>query len=642
MKNLKTLLFLTLLSSFCLTAQNNDTKKADKSFARFEFVDAAEEYNQLIEDGKGDLYVYSQLAECYYNIFNTVEAERWYAKALETSDNPDLVYKYAQMLKANGKYKESNTQMDRFASMRPSDPMAITYKENPNYLPKILEQGKRFNVQNAEFNSEQADFGGTLNDGKLYFTSGRNDNRKTYGWNDQPFLDIYSMTKNDDGTYQEAQLANDKINTRYHEGLVSFTPDGSTMYFSRESYFEKDYEKDSISKVRYSQLYLFKATKLGSDWDTVESLSINNQNYSVKNPSISPDGSTLYFASNMPGGYGQFDIYKAAINEDGTIGEPINLGQKVNTEGQEMFPFISSNNTIYFSSNGHLGIGGMDVFYTKEIDGSMAPIRNVGIPVNSNADDFAFSIDEESGEGFISSNREGGQGSDDIYMIKKLQPLCDVLITSTVLDDKTREPIAGATVSLFDAEGNKIVTKTTNNEGIAEFIVECEKDSELEVLMDDYDSKKVTVKGTSEEENNVTISLDPMEKLILADTIDLAPIYFDFDKSNITAPAAFELDKLVQIMQKYPELVIKATSHTDSRGPASYNERLSDRRAKTTVQYVISKGIDASRISGIGKGESEPKVDCSSGCTKAQHAENRRSEFLIVTDEDTASDTEAR
>ncbi|WP_299121588.1 OmpA family protein [uncultured Winogradskyella sp.] len=630
MKNFKTLLFITLMSGFCLTAQNKATKKADKHFARFEFVDAAESYNKLIENGKGDAYVYSQLAESYYNIFNTVEAERWYAKALETSDNPEMIYKYSQMLKANGKYEESNQQMDRFATMRPSDDRATAFRKNPDYLPKILEQGKKFNLQNANFNSEQSDFGGTTNDGKLYITSGRNDSRKTYGWNEQPFLDIYSMTKNSDGSYQEATLANDKINTRFHEGLVSFTPDGSTMYFSRESYFEKAYQKDSLSKVRYSQLYLFKATKLGDDWDTVESLSINSENYSVKNPSVSADGSTLYFASNMPGGYGDFDIYKAPINKDGTIGEPQNLGQKVNTEGQEMFPYISSTNMLYFSSNGHLGLGGMDVFYTREIDGKMAPIRNVGIPINSNADDIAFTINEEDESGFVSSNRDGGKGSDDVYAFKKLQPLCDVLISATVLDDKTREPISGASVSLFDSEGNSVVSKTTNAEGVAEFIVECEEDTELEVIMDGFNSKRVPVKGSSEEENNIQISLDPIEKLIVAEKINLAPIFFEFDKSNITDQAAFELDKLVQIMKKYPEMIIVANSHTDERGPESYNASLSDRRAKTTIQYVISQGIDESRISGSGKGESEPRIDCSSGCTKDQHAENRRSEFIIV------------
>jgi outer membrane protein OmpA-like peptidoglycan-associated protein/tetratricopeptide (TPR) repeat protein len=619
------------MSGFYLTAQNKDTKKADKQFAQYEFVKAIESYNKLVDKGEADAYVYAQLAESYYNIFNTEAAERWYAKALETSDKPEMVYKYSQMLKANGKYEASNVQMEKFASMRPSDHRAAAFRKNPNYLPKILEQGKKFNVQNADFNSEQSDFGGIMNDGKLYITSGRNDSRKTYGWNDQPFLDIYTITKNTDDTFQEAELVNNKINTKYHEGLVSFSPDGKTMYFSRESFYEKDFQKDSLSNRKFSQLYLFKATKLGTDWDTVETLSVNSENYSVKNPAVSADGKTLYFASDMPGGFGGFDIYKAPINNDGTLGEAVNLGQKVNTEGQEMFPYVSSNNTLYFSSTGHLGLGGLDVFYTKEIDGKMAPIRNLGIPINSNGDDFAFTIDEDKDEGFVSSNRDGGKGSDDVYSFKKLQPLCDVLITTTVLDDKTREPLSGASVSLFDAEGNKVVSKTTNAEGVVEFIVECEEDTELEVVMDGFDSKKVQVKGTNEEENNVQISLDPIEKLIAAETIDLAPIFFEFDQSNITAQAAFELDKLVQIMTKYPEMVIKATSHTDNRGPDSYNNALSERRAKTTVQYVISKGIDEARISGEGKGETEPKVNCATGCTKEQHAENRRSEFIIVT-----------
>ncbi|MEN8885651.1 MAG: OmpA family protein [Winogradskyella sp.] len=630
MKNFKTLLFITLMSSFCLTAQNNATKKADKQFTRYEFVKAAESYKKLVEDGKADAYVYGQLAESYYNIFNTVEAERYYAKALETSSEPEMIYKYAQMLKANGKYEESNQQMDKFATMRPSDDRATAYRDNPNYLPKILEQGKKFNLQNADFNSEQSDFGGTMSDGKLYITSGRNNSRKTYGWNQEPFLDIYTMSKNSDGSYQAAELMNDEINTRYHEGLVSFSPDGSTMYFSRESYFEKDFQKDSLSRTRFSQLYLFKATKLGNDWDTVESLKINSKNYSVKNPAVSADGNTLFFASDMPGGFGMFDIYKAPINEDGSLGTPVNMGQKVNTEGQEMFPYVSSNNTIYFSSNGHLGLGGMDVFYTKEIDGKLAPIRNVGIPINSNADDFAFTIDEDTEEGFVSSNRDGGKGSDDVYAFKKLQPLCDVLITATVLDDKTRAPLSGASVSLYDAEGNKIVSKMTNAEGIAEFIVECENDSELEVTIDGYDSKKVTVNGTNEEELAVQINLDPIEKIIVADKIELDPIYFDFDKSNITAQAAFELDKLVQIMNKYPSMTINATSHTDFRGPDSYNTILSERRAKSTVQYVISKGIDESRITATGKGETEPKVNCGGKCTEEEHQMNRRSEFIIV------------
>ncbi|MGB3606059.1 MAG: OmpA family protein [Psychroserpens sp.] len=630
MKKIITLLTIVALSSFSLIAQNSDTKKADKHFNRYEFVAAAEDYAKLVENGKGSPYVYSQLAESYYNVFNTQEAERWYAKALEGNQKPELLFKYSQMLKANGKYEESNAQMAKFASMRPSDDRAIAFNKNPDYLPKILEKGKKFNIQNLDSNTEYSDFGGVLQDSKLYFTSARNTSRRTYGWNEEPFLDIYQSTKNTDGSYQDPTLVENKINTKYHEGLVSFNPDGSIMVFSRESYFEKEFEKDSITDYKISQLHLFTASKSGDEWGNVQGFEINTNTYSVKNPSVSADGKTLYFSSNMPGGFGLYDIYKAEIKADGTLGEPKNLGQKVNTQGQEMFPFISSNNTLYFSSNGHLGLGNLDVFYTKEIDGKMAPIRNVGVPVNSSADDFAFNIDEETEEGFVSSNRDGGKGSDDIYALKKLQPLCDVLVTGTVTDINTGNPIEAAEVALYDDQGNKVVSKMTNAQGVAEFIVECDQETELEVIMDGYESKKVTVSGSQEEEQNVSIMLDPIEAILSAEAVNLQPIYFDYDKSNVTAQAAFELDKLVQIMTKYPEMVISATSHTDSRGSNSYNEKLSDRRAKTTVQYVISKGIDSTRISGMGKGENEPKVNCGANCTEEEHQLNRRSEFIIV------------
>ncbi len=619
-----------MLSGLSITAQNKPTKKADKQFERLEFIDAAASYYKIIENGKGDTYVYGQLAECYYNIFNTVEAERWYAKALAGSQDPEMVYRYSQMLKANGKYPESNEWMDKFASMRPGDDRASAFRKNPDYLPKILEKGKKFNIQNLDINTSSSDFGGTLKNGKLYITSSRNDARKIYGWNEEPFLDIYEYTVTSDGSFVAENLLGEKINTPYHEGLVSFSPDGNTMYLSRESYFDDLFVKDSVSKNKKGALNLYRSTKLSDGWSDVEPLPFNSKRFSVKNPSVSNDGKTLYFASNMKKGYGNFDIYKAPINDDGSIGEAVNLGQKVNTEGQEMFPFISDNGTLYFSSDGHLGLGGMDVFFTKEIDGKIAPIRNVGIPLNSNADDFAFNINEESGEGFVSSNRDGGKGGDDIYAIKKLQPLCDVLITVNVTGSKTGNPISGGKVSLIDDQGNKISTKATNTDGIAEFIIECETNTVLEVTMEDYESTMVDVSGTNEEEVIVDVALDPIEVIIAQDRVELNPIYFDFDKSNITAKAAFELDKLVLILTKYPDMVISANSHTDSRGSNSYNQKLSERRAKTTVQYVISKGIDASRITGEGKGENELNVNCGLNCTDDEHQMNRRSEFIIV------------
>ena len=632
MKKIKnTLTLIAIVSCLGLTAQNEATNKADKLFSRLEFVEAAKQYNKLIENGKGDNYVYSQLAECYYNIFNTVEAEKWYAKALSGNDDPEMMFKYAQMLKSNGKYKQSNEWMQRFADKRPTDVRSIAFQENPNYLPKILERGKKFNVRNLDINSESSDFGGVTNEGVLYFTTARNQDRRNYGWNQEPFLDIYTAAQNVDGSLQTPIKMNDKINTRYHEGLVSFSPDGKTMYFGRESFYEKVYMRDSTTRDKAGVIHLFQATKLGSDWDKVEALNINNERYSVKNPSVSADGKTLYFASDMPGGYGGFDIYKAPINDDdGSIGDPVNLGPKVNTAVQEMFPYISSNGTLYFSSNGHLGLGGLDVFYTTEIDGKMADVRNVGIPVNSNSDDFAFIIDEASETGYVSSNRSGGKGSDDIYAFKKTQPLCDVLVEVTVKDDETGKPIPNAMVSLFDSTGTKILSKQSNQQGIVELLIECETNNDVDAVAEGYSGKRLKIPSTRKEEINMTINLLPIDDLIDFDKIVLDPIYFDFDKSNITEKAAFELDKLVALMNKYPQMTVRVESHTDSRGSENYNDKLSDRRAKSTVQYVISKGINENRILGIGKGKRELKIKCGSNCTKEQNQENRRSEFIIT------------
>ncbi len=636
MKNIFTFIALTFLSITTIDAQDKSSKKADKQFSKLEFVKAAESYKKLINNGKSSDYVVAQLAECYYNIFNTVEAEKWYATLAEDSSDPDIIFKYSQMLKANGKYKLSNKWMNKFVELRPADNRATSFLKNPNYLPKIISKGKRFNVQNLDINSEYSDFGGALNNNKLYITSSRNTvglfdlgrwitQRISYGWNNEPYLDIYSFDVTESGSYLNEDYLGSNINTKYHEGLASFDNEGN-MYISRESFYENEYVKDPESNNITSLIGIYKISKGEKN---VVALNINSVEYSVKNPSISSDGKTLYFSSDMPGGFGNFDIYRGDIDENGNINNVENLGQKVNTEGQEMFPFIGDKNNLYFSSDSQLGLGGLDVFFTKEVDGKWASVRNVGIPVNSNADDFAFSMNEATGEGFVSSNRSGGKGSDDIYSIKRLIPICDVLLTANVMDAKTKLGIDSATTSISDKEGNIASTKTSSNEGVSEFMLVCDEAGKLIVSKEGYNSKIVDLKMSSEEFTSINIMLDPIEKIIVAEKIELNAIYFDFDKSNIKAEAAFELDKLVQIMNKYPEMTVSIESHTDSKGPSSYNQRLSERRAKTTSQYVISKGIDSSRLSSAGKGESSPVVDCTN-CSKDEDQLNRRSEFIIT------------
>ena len=636
MKNIFTLITLTFLSIFSLNAQDNISKKADKQFSRLEFVKASESYKKLIDKGNASDYIVGQLAECYYNIFNTVEAEKWYATLAEDSTDPTILFRYSQMLKANGKYKLSNKWMLKFVELRPADNRSTTFMKDPNYLPKIISKGKRFNVQNLDINSEYSDFGGTLNNNKLYITSSRNTvglfdigrwitQRISYGWNNEPYLDVYSFDVSESGSYINEDYLDSNINTKYHEGLASFDANGN-MYLTRESFYENEYVEDPESNNITSLLGIYKITRGDKN---VVGLNINSVEYSVKNPSISADGKTLYFSSDMPGGFGNFDIYRGDINENGDINNIENLGQKVNTEGQEMFPFIANENTLYFSSDSQLGLGGLDVFFTKEVDGKWASARNVGIPVNSNADDFAFSINETSGEGFISSNRSGGKGSDDIYSIKRLVPICDVLLTANVMDAKTKLGIDSATTSVSDKEGNIASSKTSSEKGIAEFMLVCNETGKLIVSKEGYNSKIVDIEISNEEFKSMDIMLDPIEKIIVAQKVELNSIYFDFDKSNIKSEAAFELDNLVQVMIKYPELTVSIESHTDSKGASSYNQKLSERRAKTTMQYVISKGVDSSRLSADGKGESNPIVDCSS-CNKEEDQLNRRSEFIIT------------
>lgn len=625
------LLYVLLLCFWTLFSQSEKTRKADLFFQNLEYVKAIKAYKNALKRSNADNYIFERLAEANFNIFNTKEAEKWYAKIADLPHvKPEVVFNYAQMLKANGKYDKSNAYMRKFAALQPDDDRAKAFAKDPDYLPRILEDNGTFTLQPLSLNTEYADFGGTIANNKLYITSSRNTNNKKYGWNAKPFLDIYQYDITEEGLYENEKLLANNINTKYHEGVTAFTPDGKLMYFSRESFYRKQYENVDSINTKFSVLQLYRARKVGEGFGMALSLRINSNKYSVKNPTVSADGKTLYFASDMPGGFGKFDIYKAKIYAGGNVGTPVNLGNKINTAGQEMFPFISESNVLYFSSNGHLGLGNLDVFYSELKDEEFQDAKNLAKPINSNADDFAFSINETTGKGFVSSNRAGGKGDDDIYTFIKKIPPCEVIVKAQVYDSKTNSPIVAAETVLKDESGHIIDSILTDVKGIVVYTVTCEQNVSLEIVKPNFKPEIKQIELLKEEPSTVEVPLEPLEKLIVGNKINLNPIYFPFDKWNITSKAAFELNKLVALMEKYPEMVIHATSHTDFRGSDRYNEILSDNRAKSTVQYVISKGIAANRISGLGRGEYEPAIACGNKCTEEEHQLNRRSEFTIV------------
>lgn len=608
--------------SSTIIAQNNNTKVADKLYSRYEYVDAATAYKKLVDDGKADGYVYKQLADTYYNMFNTVEASTWYAKAIETPQDAETYFRYSQMLKASGKYEEANKQMTKFASMAPNDNRAKAFKENPNYVPKILSKDAKYNINPLTINTDKSEFGAVLSDKTLYFTSARNVARKKYGWNDEPFLDIYKSILGDGGTFSDATAVTE-LNSQFHDGPASISADGNTIYFASASFRDKLFVKDKKNNLKLGKNNIYMATKSGDTWSNTKSLPFNSKDFSTSNPSISNDGKTLYFSSDMPASLGGVDIWKVAVNGDGTFGAPENLGSKVNTEGNESFPFISEDGkTLSFSSSGRQGLGGLDIYQIDLSKGTDAV--NLGKPVNTEKDDFSFSFNKAQNMGFFSSNRGG---NDDIY---SATPICAVDVITTVTNAKTGAVLANAKVSILDSKKNIITSETSNEAGEVKFKVECDKDYSIQASKDGFEGNSFPVAKSKGPEAKIAASLQPIDVIVTENEIVLKPIYFEFDKSNITQDGAFELDKLVQVMKNNDKLVILAKSHTDSRGSDQYNLNLSDRRAKSTVQYVISKGIATSRISGKGFGESEPKVACGDKCTEEEFAQNRRSEFLIV------------
>ena len=620
-------LYVTLsfvMVSGMLSAQNQYTKTADKLFDRYEYVDAAKEYLKLAEGSKADNYVYKQLAESYYNVFNTKEAVKWYAKVVEQKQDAETYYKYAQMLKAEGNFKEADQQMQQFAQLAPNDQRAKTFVSKPNYLPELQGQTKLYDVAKSDVSSDKTDFGAVLtNDNNIYFASSRNTSRKTNSWNEEPYLDIYRATYNANGTISDA-VAVENINTKWHDGPVSITNDGATMYYGSESFNEKEFTKDKPKNAKFGKIYLYKATKQGDNWANGKPLPFNNKGYDVRNPSISKDGKTLYFSSNMPGGFGGEDIWKVAVNGD-EYGAPENLGAKVNTEANESFPFITEDNILFFSSNGKTGFGGLDVFKMDLNKGTEA--INVGEPVNTSKDDFAFTYNTTKKVGFFSSNRDG---NDDIF---KADPICNFKAVTTVRDEITGKEIEGALVVLTDEKQNILSSFTTDVAGRTETMLKCLPVYISYATKSGYENSNIYKVEILESEFGldmaVGITLKPIAPIITEKEVILQPIYFEYDKSNITADGAAELNKLIIVMNENPNMIIFAKSHTDSRGSDNYNMKLSDRRAKATVQYLLSKGIAKERISGQGFGESEPKVACKS-CTEEEHAQNRRSEFLIV------------
>lgn len=630
--------FIALSSTFLFSQK----RVADIFFENYSYVKAAELYEETVRKGDSSEHVLTRLGDCYYNNSDTESAAIWYKLALNKYKkvNPEYIYKYIQTQRSLSNYEEADTWLAKFKDIQNDDRRADDLDGSNIALYESLEslKGVEVKVKNLDINSKYSDFGAFVYNNNMYFASARNTENDIYKWNNEPYLDIYSAEVSqgenniDSISNPTSVIIKGKDRNDVHEASVAITNDGNTMYFTRDNVNKKN--KPIYDKKGTSHLKIYKATKAeDGSWDNVIELPFNDDIYSTGHPTLSPDNKTLYFVSDREGGLGQTDIYQVAIRGD-SYDAPVNLGKKVNTEGREMFPFVAKDSTLYFSSDGYLNLGLLDIFKTNILKDAEAEVENMGAPYNSGFDDFAYFVDSDTQKGYFSSNRADGKGGDDIYGFVA-QP-CKQIITGTVRDSKLLTPIAMATVQLIDETG-KIVSEVSSDEnGLYQIEADCSQKYKVLGMKADYkdDLKDVETTDVTGEEHVVDLNLIP---LINDNEIVINPIFFDFDKWGIRADAAYELENIVSVMRAHPNMVIKIESHTDSRGGDNYNLKLSDRRAKSTQEYLYSRGITTDRIeSAIGYGETRLINECSNGvkCSAEKHQENRRSKFIILKDND--------
>ena len=625
-------------------AQKAKIAAADKKYNSYAYIDAIQTYERLAEKGYQSVEMFEKLGNAYYFNSDFEKAVQSYEKLyqLQSELAPEYFYRYAQSLKATGKEKEAATILAKFENKSSDDSRSKRLKNNTDYLEDIKANVGIYTIENAGINSKYSDYGSTIVDNKLIFTSARDTGgvgQRKHAWTGEHFTNLYAAGVNGELIPSNPVRYDANVNSKFHEATPVFTKDGNTMYFTRNNYLDGKKGKDA-NKVTLLKIY--KATLVNNRWTNVTELPFNSNNFSTAHPALSPDEQTLYFVSDRPGTIGQSDLYKVAINSNGTYGEPINLGVEINTEGRETFPFVTKDNQLYFASDGHPGLGGLDVFTTKiNNDGSFGEVENDGAEVNSPKDDFGYYRDSEINKGFFSSNRDGGLGSDDIYRFTS-KDKCKQILKGIVTDSATGETLAGVQLILLNKQYKVIAETTSDALGYYAFDVNCRRTYHVRANKKDYTSKETklrTPEVTGETKLDIQLESTICRVAVgddLGKCFGIKMIYFDLDKSNIRKEASLDLAKILDVLIQNPTIKLDIRSHTDCRQTAKYNMALSDRRAKATIAWLVSKGIDSSRLTGRGYGESQLINDCgceptnASNCTEEQHQMNRRSEFIIT------------
>lgn len=628
------------ISAFAVDKSTQELK-GDKHFFVYSFDKAIESYaqaKQLSSEGQ------RRLAESYHNINQNIQSEEAYSKLIIAPEGilPQDYYNYAMVLKTNGKQDEAGKWMDKFKELKPDDLRAKDYAANSAELSNLSKDDGKYKIEHLNINTDAEDFGACYYKNKIVFTSSGatpKKNEEKYNWNGKPFLDMY-VSEVDGNQLKTPKVFDKSLNSNMHDGTASFSNDGSYMAFTCNNH-------DTKRKDTFVGLQICFSTYKDGQWSNMEHFFLNNKEYSVGQPCLTSDGNTMYFTSDMPGGFGGADIYRIKKDEKGEWGKQENLGDKINTEGNEMFPFYEEKNEIlFFTSNGRFGLGGLDIFICAMNGSEFGRVHNAGFPLNTQYDDFAVIVDDKLSSGYFSSDRIGGKGDDDIYSFDLLKLDIGKKIMG-IAKNADGNAIPKTFITLLDDKDNVIDT-LTRDDGAYTFLVAADKNFKITGQKENYLEGNV-VAGTFGKEFivNVDVVLLKKEEIIakaiqvgadLGIIVEFNPdnIYFDYGKYNIRPDAEIELTKIVKIMNEYPTMIVELGSHTDCRSTKGYNQTLSNKRASASAQYIKKRITKPERIYGKGYGETKLINGCAcedvvvSTCSEEEYQKDRRTEFIII------------
>jgi len=646
MKKLYIALVGTCLLLCCfqtVMAQVGKYEKANKAYGQLAYLDASDIYRHVAEKGFRSAELLQKLGNSLYFNADYAQAAVWYGELFShfgktegLEQNPIYCLRYAQSLYASGDEKKAKQWFDRYKGLLPPESQGTV---TANGLP-VDGNPQRYTVENLEVNTSGLDFGASFMGDRLLFASTRDTGTVAThinSWDNRTFLNLYGAAILDNGGLGEVTRLKKVLRSRFHESSPAVTREGDTLYFTRTNVTPKSKKEKKGAKT----LKIYRVVRQNNGkWGKPEDLSINGSTFNTAHPALGPKGDRLYFVSDRDGSLGQTDIYVTDILKDGSLGVPQNLGPQINTQGRESFPFVTARNELYFASDGHFGLGGYDVFYTA-LSGPTArmPI-NLGAPINSGMDDFAFALDTDKKKGYFSSNRPGGKGNDDIYAFVEHQDIASALMGSlrgTVRDADTGEPLEQVSMTLFNGKGERVGGSKTDAQGNYLFPrVNIGIPYRILSEKEDYDSDDAQFLW-AQGADGVDFALKRNSYALvagadLAKMLNIPLIYFDFGSSQIRPDAAIALQKTLAALERHPGLKIHIRSHTDSQGDDAYNMALSRERARSTLEWLVKNGIARDRLMATGHGESEPVAPCGPGqpCDAAEHQRNRRSELIVM------------